>query len=193
MKHTILLTPSAVPNFCGRQLLEAYLDANLPTFMSGTEVLESEPLTHAMINAKFEGTSSEVETIELVINPFNRVFLYYLVEQHLLVNPTAEEVAAVASKEEFASIVLNAEGDMSDKLFTNISEVRDQAVVTYKVRVDTLAQDLSAIPGLSVGEDVFDSNSPLCNNMYRDYYTDEVKAVVAQKLAGDIAVYGYTF
>jgi hypothetical protein len=192
MKHTILLTPSSVPKFLGRYLIETYLSDKIPSFVSGSR-LHNSILTHESIDDTFSGTSDGIETIELVVNPYNRVFLYYVHHYLDLINPTPEETANAATKETFVEAITNATTDMEERFFTNLSEHRDPEKATYIVRVENIEQDLLAIPEVTSVEDLFDKSSPLFNTMYREYYTDDLKALVEEKLAKDLTEYGYTF
>jgi hypothetical protein len=192
MKHTILLTPSSVPNNLGRYLVENYLYSKIPSFVSGRQ-LHNDILTHEAIDEIFSGTSDGIETVELVVNPYNRVFLYYVHHYLGLTNPTVEAVAYAADIESFAEALTAATPDMEGRFFTNLSEHRDPEKATYIVRAEHIEEDLLAIPEVTSIEDLFDKNSPMFNTMYREYYTDDLKALVAEKLDKDLTAYGYTF
>lgn len=192
MKHTILLTPSSVPKNLGRYLIEAYLSTKIPSFVSGRQ-LHNDILTHESIDEIFLGTNDGIETIELVANPYNRVFLYYVHHYLGLSNPTVQAVAYAADIESFAEALETATHEMEERFFTNLSEHRDPEKATYIVRVENIEEDLLAIPEVTSVDDLFDKNSPVFNTMYREYYTDDLKALVAEKLAKDLAAYGYTF
>ena len=198
MPQLILLTPSAVPTHMGRSVLEAYLDTHLPSFVSGTELSDITVLSIDSVTEKLK--FNEFDLVELVVNPYNRVFLYYLVEVLHLNNPTSAQVTAAASVESFAQCVRTnslPSSETFEKYFQNLSDpvLRDISKIDYILRAENIAVDLKTIPELAGRTDtaIFTADMPVGNTMYRGYYTDEIKAIVAEKLATDLANYGYAF
>jgi hypothetical protein len=198
MTQLILLTPSAVPTHMGRTVLEAYLGTHLPSFVSGTELSDIVVLSIDIVTEKLK--FSEFDLMELVVNPYNRVFLYYLAEELNLNNPTSAQVTTAASVESFAQCVRTnslPSSETFEKYFKNLSDpdLRDISKIDYILHAESIAVDLKAIPELVGRTDtaIFTTDMPVGNTMYRDYYTDEIKAIVAEKLALDLSNYGYTF
>jgi hypothetical protein len=198
MTQLILLTPSAVPTRMGRTILETYLDQHLPSFVSGIELSALDVLTIDTVTEKLK--FSDFDLVELVVNPYNRVFLYYLTEELNLQNPTKAQVAAVASTEAFVQCVKknSVTGyETYEKYFQNLSDpaLRDISKINYILHAENIANDLKAIPELTDRTDtaIFTADMPVGNTMFREYYTDEIKAIVAEKLAIDLSNYGYTF
>ena len=83
--------------------------------------------------------------------------------------------------------------DSSSRKKINFADIRPS--VDYVISVENYANDLKAIPELA-NEDTasaFSNMEFLYNNMYREYYNDATRAIIATVFAKDIAEYGYTF
>ena len=194
MNHYYLLN-SIVPQNLGFDKLENFLSDKL---QSSFVLLEGEFEPETIITAEMLAESdtassiSNLKTVDLRANSYNRVFLGYL-SKVFKDTPTANEIREQMNTENFHTYIQVIYDDSSSRKKINFADIRP--LVDYVVSVENYANDLKAIPELA-NEDTASALSNmefLYNNMYREYYNDATKAIIASVFAKDIAEYGYTF
>lgn len=189
-------TPSIVPNKFGADEIETYLSTNLKNYQDLTSEFEEDTKISTLM-ARAAGPD-DLKVIDLVTNPYNRAFLYYLdvILTTLTGTSTPEEIAEHATPEGFQNFVselLATSDDYAAKRINSSVEIR--AGVDYTIMTETYATDLKLIPELSETDtdSVLRDYTCLYNNLYREYYNDETREIVASIYAQDLAHHGYTF
>ena len=194
MNHYYLLN-SIIPENLGFDKLENFLTEKL---QSSLVTLEGEFEPSTIVTAEMIAESSaasaisDLKTIDLRANPYNRVFLSYLFK--IFKNtPTINEIRAQVNIDNFHAYVKARYGDSDSRKKMNYADIRPS--VDYVISVENCDIDLKAIPELA-DEDTtvaLKGMEFLYNNMYRDFYDDETKAIIASAFDKDIQTYGYTF
>ena len=189
-------TPSIVPNKFGADEIETYLSTTLENYQDLTLEFE-EDTKISTVMARAAGPD-DLKVIDVVTNPYNRAFLYYLdvVLPQLTGTSTPEEIAEHATPEDFqnfVSILLSTSDEYAAKRINSSVEIR--ADVDFTIMSETYATDLKLIPELADmdTDSVLRDYTCLYNNLYREYYDDETKKIVATIYAQDLAYHGYTF
>lgn len=194
MNHYYLLN-SIIPQNLGFDKLENFLSDKLQSSFVLLEG-EFEPETIVTVEMLAESSAASaitnLKTVDLRANPYNRVFLSYL-SKVFKDAPTVNQIREQMNTENFHVYIQVRYVDDDSRKKMNFADIRPS--VDYVISVENYANDLKAIPELA-NEDTTAALSNmefLHNNMYRDYYSDETKAIIASVFAKDIAEYGYTF
>lgn len=193
-----LIKQSTVQKRFGVELLEQYLKkelgeffAELPSELEDTAGVMSDDDLSTLHEQAGNGS---VKLIDLTVNSYNRVFIYYLSTiDGLYANSSEQEVRQLATKKGFEDFMSAFSSTDNGKKINRSSGIRSK--VDFVINAEVYATDLKKIPELA-NKDTQSALKDcvwLYNNMYRDYHTDETKAIVEQIYAQDIQTYGYTF
>jgi hypothetical protein len=151
--------------------------------------------------------NAELKTVALVMNPYIRVFLSYIIYMNFYILKTdipLEQLAEHAKK--------NLQPINLDDLEKNLNAFKtDPTVLSYTDQVDlyestefkpdiylrfeSIAEDLKQIDDLKERTDtnIFDTLYQV-TNMYRDFFVDDsVRQLIEITFAKDFARYGYAF
>lgn len=194
MNHYYLLN-SIIPQNLGFDKLENFLSDKLQSSFVLLEG-EFEPETIVTVEMLAESSAASaitnLKTVDLRTNSYNRVFLSYL-SKVFKDTPTVNQIREQMNTENFHVYIQVMHEDSSSRKKINFADIRPS--VDYVISVENYANDLKAIPELA-NEDTasaFSNMEFLYNNMYREYYNDATRAIIASVFAKDIAEYGYTF
>lgn len=187
---------STVPHSFGVDDLQAFLEEKIPGGIEKFEdVFGTDDIVTPQMVTEACGTKgiTGLKTIDVITNPFNKVFIQYLASFYQRL-PAVSEVTDMITPADFQEYVISKYGSgASTRKKINHSDIRP--TVDYLVKTESYAEDLKKIPELAnVNTNlVFSGKDVLYNNMYRDYYNDETKELVRTTFASDLEKYSYTF
>ena len=192
MSKYYLMKLSLVPAQMGATKLESFIKSHLGIAYND---LSSHFGTNDLVTSKMVSDLNQdgLKTVDVIMNPFNRIFVEYLTNVFMSA-PTVGEINDCVSPPAFQDYVKALYGDdSSTRKKMNHCEVRP--AVDYLIRVENYEQDLKKIPELATAntKGILSDMEFLYNNMYRAYYDDESKALITSVFNSDFTKYGYAF
>lgn len=202
MNYHYLMRP-CITNAIGKDVLTRILKVNVENFIDFSEVekwfdIPKDLMALPDVDQTLDiSTNPDFDIIALYVNPYVRVFSYYLTVAGFQSSATVNEIKLEISQEEFTNFVFDGltkgkAANMNAPL-SSLYQETDTLKIRYKIRYENILEDIKTIPGLEgVNLHTLEECVAIAN-IYTEYYTDETKKEVESMYKDDFEAYGYTF
>ena len=202
MNYHYLMRP-CITNAIGKDVLTRILKVNVENFIDFSEVekwfdIPKDLMALPDVDQTLDiSTNPDFDIIALYVNPYVRVFSYYLTVAGFQSSATVNEIKLEISQEEFTNFVFDGltkgKAPNMNAPLSSLYQETDTLKIRYKIRYENILEDIKTIPGLE-GVNLHTLKECVAiANIYTEYYTDETKKEVESMYKDDFEAYGYTF